>query len=43
MKCQRQFRPKISKVKTSVTAQIQPVSNGFLTLSEGVSGYTPVR
>ena len=35
------FRPKISKVKTSIVSQILQVSN-TLTPSEGVSDYTPV-
>ena len=42
LKCQRLFRPKIRKVKTSFFAQIRWVSNTLMP-SEGVSGYIPVR
>ena len=42
LKCQRLFRPEISKVKTSFFAQIRQESN-ILTPSADVSGYTPLR
>ena len=41
VKCQRLFRPKFSKVKTSFAVEIREVSN-TLTPSEGVFGDTPV-
>ena len=41
MKCQRLFRPKISKVKTSFVAQIRQVSNTLMP-NVDVSGDTPV-
>ena len=41
VKCQRLFRPKISKVKTSFVAQIRQVSNTLMP-NVGVSGDTPV-
>ena len=41
MKWQRLFRPKFSKVKTSVIFQMQQVSNS-LTLRKGVSGLSIV-
>ena len=41
LKCQRLFRPKISKVKTSFVAQIRQVSNTLMP-NVDVSGDTPV-
>ncbi len=42
LKCQRLFKPKISKVKTGFVSQIRQVSN-TLRLSADISGDTPVR